>query len=306
MSDGEFTEQGLRFNCEGDELVGVASVPQIATSLGVVIVVGGPQYRAGSHRQFVLLARGLARSGFCVLRFDYRGLGDSSGKRRTFEEIDADIRAAVDALASLCPGVSSIALWGLCDAASAVLFYASSDPRVHGLALANPWARAPQSYARVQLRHYYLRRLVSVEFWRKFLNGRFSLRRSAGELRQNVLQAAKSSATTGGDYRTRMLEGMRCFEGKVLLFLSGQDLTAREFELFMDSVPEGRNWLAANRVRRVDLPQSDHTFSRATWQQRVEDATLEWLRAICAGSLQAHPSGPAVSTNPQLGPDDLR
>ena len=39
----------------------------------MVIVVGGPQYRAGSHRQFTLLARHIAAAGYPVLRFDARG-----------------------------------------------------------------------------------------------------------------------------------------------------------------------------------------------------------------------------------------
>jgi alpha/beta superfamily hydrolase len=48
----------------------------------VLVIVGGPQYRAGSHRQFTLLARSLAEQGFAVLRFDYRGMGDSTGAMR--------------------------------------------------------------------------------------------------------------------------------------------------------------------------------------------------------------------------------
>jgi hypothetical protein len=46
----------------------------------VVIIVVGPQYRAGLHRQFVSLARTLSTAGFLVLRYDYRGMGDSDGE----------------------------------------------------------------------------------------------------------------------------------------------------------------------------------------------------------------------------------
>jgi len=52
---------------------------------GVLIVVGGPQYRVGSHRQFLLLSRRLAAEGHPVMRFDYRGMGDASGAMRGFE-----------------------------------------------------------------------------------------------------------------------------------------------------------------------------------------------------------------------------
>jgi len=62
----------------------VVSVPgeadAAAADTGVLIVVGGPQYRVGSHRQFVMLARFLADHGVPCMRFDYRGMGDVSGE----------------------------------------------------------------------------------------------------------------------------------------------------------------------------------------------------------------------------------
>ncbi|MEO6566032.1 MAG: alpha/beta fold hydrolase, partial [Casimicrobiaceae bacterium] len=81
-----------------------------------MIVVGGPQYRVGSHRQFALLARALARVGIPALRFDYRGMGDSEGDRRSFDEIDADIAAAIDTLCREAH-LARVVLWGLCDGA---------------------------------------------------------------------------------------------------------------------------------------------------------------------------------------------
>ena len=55
-------ERVLLLECEGDRLLGIVSeaAPDKDAPIGVVIVVGGPQYRAGSHRQFVQLARELA------------------------------------------------------------------------------------------------------------------------------------------------------------------------------------------------------------------------------------------------------
>ena len=55
-------EQAFTFGAGPASLIGVLHHAQApGNSRGVVVVVGGPQYRVGSHRQFVLLARALAQ-----------------------------------------------------------------------------------------------------------------------------------------------------------------------------------------------------------------------------------------------------
>jgi hypothetical protein len=74
-----------------------------------------------------------------------------------------------------------------------------------------------------------------------------------------------------------MAEGLAGFKGRVLLILSGRDLTAREFE---DAAARSKLWqslLADSRISRCDLPPADHTFSRRQWRDQVERWTLEWL-----------------------------
>lgn len=194
-----FDEHALQFSCDDAALIGILSRPRQAATRGVLVVVGGPQYRAGSHRQFTLLARALAAQGIPVLRFDYRGMGDSEGAARDFEAVSADLRAAIDEFFRQVPTLRDVVVWGLCDGASAALFYAAGDPRVAGLALLNPWVRSTASYARTTLRHYYLARLRQGEFWRKLLGGRFDVRAAAASLRQ-LLQASRTGApaTAGG------------------------------------------------------------------------------------------------------------
>lgn len=103
-------EHALTFDCAGAALQGVLACPARPAATGVLIVVGGPQYRAGSHRQFVLLARRLATAGYAVLRFDVRGMGDSEGEAGGFEALSDDIAAAADALQAACPSVRRIVL----------------------------------------------------------------------------------------------------------------------------------------------------------------------------------------------------
>ena len=67
------------------------------------------------------------------MRFDFRGMGDSTGELRDFEEVNEDIGAAINAFQAHCPQLERIVLWGLCDAASASLLYWDST-RTPGLA----------------------------------------------------------------------------------------------------------------------------------------------------------------------------
>ena len=165
-----YFEKAVTFGCEGEDLVGIACLPDSsqgpATKTGVIIIVGGPQYRVGSHRQFVLLARALATAGIPVLRFDYRGMGDSAGDLHNFENVNNDIAKAIEALAVSAPNVGKVILWGLCDGASAALIYTHqmADSRVAGLALLNPWVRSDASLAKTQVKHYYTQQLRQKEF----------------------------------------------------------------------------------------------------------------------------------------------
>ena len=123
-------ETPVTFECEGSVLMGILSIPDTPPRRGVVFVVAdGPQYRAGVQRQFVTLARAMEQSGYAALRFDYRGMGDSEGVHRGFEHVNADIKAAIDALLAHCSSIEEVVLWGECDSSAAVLFYAYKDKR---------------------------------------------------------------------------------------------------------------------------------------------------------------------------------
>lgn len=274
----QFRESAVVFECNGDQLVGVVAAPRAPQSVGVIIIVGGPQYRAGSHRQFTLLARRMAEAGFTVLRFDYRGMGDSSGGARTFEHVESDIRAAIDTLIAACPTVRTVALWGLCDAASAAIMYAPTDARVAALVLANPWARGEETYARTQLKHYYLRRVLSTDFWRKVFSGRFDLPQAGGDLRENISRATAAAGTE--NYRVRMMRAMKEFKGRTLLVLATHDLTGQEFQHYVASRSEYRERWERSNVQRKEVAGADHTFSRAPWQRQLEELSAEWLESL--------------------------
>jgi exosortase A-associated hydrolase 1 len=285
MASQPCTESVFTLDCAGLALPAVLAQPgpgAVMHPLGVLVVVGGPQYRIGSHRQFVQLARRLAGAGYPVLRFDVRGMGDSPGEPRSFEDLHDDIAAGIDGLLQAVPTLRSVVLWGLCDGAAASLLYLHerADPRVAGLCLLNPWARSPQGQARTQLRHYYGARLLQAAFWRKLLRGGVGLR-AARDLAGNVRQASASAALPAAKlFQQRMADAWRAFPGRILLLLSGQDLTAQEFSEHARSDPAWSGLLSRATVQREWLDDADHTLSTPQPRERMEQLTLRWLAAM--------------------------
>ena len=270
-------EKALVFPCVDDQLVGVLALPDRPAKRAVLIVVGGPQYRAGSHRQFTLLARELAKAGIAALRFDYRGMGDSTGSIRSFEHVQEDIRIGVDTLTQQVAAAQEVVIWGLCDAASAALFYAHTDPRISGLVLLNPWVRTEQGLARAQVRHYYSTRLLQRSFWSKLLSGEVNVGRALSSFVARARDAlAPSQSVMTKPLPQRMEEGLRRFKGPVLFILSGADLTAQEFR-DAARTPGWQSLLQEPRVTRQELAEANHTFARQDWRHRVEEATVSWV-----------------------------
>jgi exosortase A-associated hydrolase 1 len=270
----------LAFDCDGDRLYGVASVPPAPAERGVLIVVGGPQYRAGSHRQFTLLARALADQGIAAMRFDVRGMGDSEGSARPFEDIGADLDAAVTAFMQNVPKLREVVLWGLCDGASAAALYAARDARITGLALLNPWVRTEAGAATATIKHYYRARLFDKTFWQKLASGKFDAGaavRSAVQLAKTALAPAPAAGTAA--LPDQVYLGLANFNGKLLVMLSGADLTAQEFQDASASTADWRALMAQPRVTRHLLDGADHTCSRRDWHDQIAAWTAAWLRA---------------------------
>lgn len=291
-------DQALSFACRGETLVGILSPSDRPATRGVLVIVGGPQYRAGSHRQFTLLARALAARGIPVLRFDYRGMGDSAGAARGFEQVEDDVAAAIDAFQAAVPGLREVVLWGLCDGAAAALFYGHRDARVRGLVLLNPWARTAAGLARSTLKHYYWQRLRDPALWRKLFSGRFAagpaVRSLLGVLGAARRQPAKpavaapaapaiprdgSAPPLSADLPARLLDAMQRFRGRVLFIFSGADLTAQEFLDMTKASPRWQQLLAGPAVQQHTLAGADHTFSTRAWRDQVSDWTAQWVQA---------------------------
>jgi exosortase A-associated hydrolase 1 len=281
-----YSEDAFVFECHGHKLVAIVTQPSQCTSnTGLLVVVGGPQYRVGSHRQFVELSRVLAENGVHCMRFDCRGMGDAEGDTRNFTEIHDDIAAAVDAFLERCPGLTNIVLWGLCDGATAAAFYAPTDERISGLILLNPWVHTEQVKAKTYLRHYYVPRIFSAAFWRKLLQGEFDPRPAA----RGALRIIKSAITRNENHdgsqegnssslSKQLHDSLTHLGAETLILLSGKDLVAQEFETLIDS---DDGWSRITKVVSIErFPRADHTFSNPEYARQAIEKTTNWVSRL--------------------------
>ncbi len=290
-------ETPIVFQCADKRLIGIVATPSQSSHTGILIVVGGPQYRSGSHRQFTLLARELARNGYPTCRFDYRGMGDSEGEMRSFENVNEDLKAAIDAFQNVSMGVEHIIIWGLCDGASAALYYSYTDRRVTGLVLLNPWVHSAAGEGRMRIKHYYLTRLFQKSFWLKLFSGEFNFISSVLEFinaSRHLLAYDKTKQTdiaenNFGDqksYIERMLLGIKSFSGKILIIRSENDLVSQEFGDLLQTDKEWQMACLPPKVEQSLVAGANHTFSSREWRHQAEKLTSDWINKISRQNLQ--------------------
>lgn len=125
-------EQAIEFSSAGLTLRGVLHAPAGAGPRPALILCHGfgGSCRGAGHPE---LARALARAGYVVLRFDFRGCGQSEGERGSVivaEEAE-DLRAAIDFLASQpMADAARIGVVGASLGGSVAIEVAAEDPRV--------------------------------------------------------------------------------------------------------------------------------------------------------------------------------
>ncbi len=290
----QFNEKPLIFKQGDNQCVGVLHRAENCLNQGLVIIVGGPQTRVGSHRQFVLLARALAKKGITVFRFDYRGMGDSDGIDGHFYQALPSVDIAVNLLKEQVPHLDNIALWGLCDAASLALTYLSVKPNsINKVVLLNPWVRQEHSKAKAVLKHYYINKLLSKNFWLSLLKGKLNFKSSTLDLASNLRAALKkkkmvtveqTSSTevswpylSDENYIAIMKNGLNKFTGELFIILSSEDLTAQEFVGLVNEDIQWQQLMKNNCNQQWEVKGANHTFSSQLHRQKVEQLTIEAL-----------------------------
>lgn len=286
MSDR--AEKFVTFDSGENRLCGILHGAHSECGAVMIMLVGGAQYRVGSHRMYVKLARRLSPGGPPVLRFDFSGMGDSDGQFEGFTELDGDIGAACDAALRLVDGARRIVLFGLCDGASAAAMYASRDSRVAGVVLLNPWVHTETGEAKAFVWHYYPKRLLQKDFWVKLIRGGVRVGASAADFftkMRKSFTAASQLRSDSVNFIASMRTGLANFRGESLIILSENDLTAAEFDELLKADKAWSALKARATVKR--LGNADHTLSSITALDEASEIIKGFLNSL---SVRGHES----------------
>lgn len=270
-----------------ERLVGILSEPEgPSAGTGVVLLHGWSGYRTGPHRMFVETARRLAAAGHPVLRFDFRGRGDSTGavEAADLDGMIEDARAARRLLIERA-GVRATCWLGLCSGGNVALGAASLDKDADGLILWStplfaPFKRRGQEIARrgIFLADY-ARKLFRAETYLKLVRGRIRF-----DLISRVLFGRRPRPEGGRNPKDSLrdiMADLRGYRGRALFIYGSRDDEAV-------GAPE----FYAQFCREEGIPAlfhtiegANHSYYSVAWQEEVLGLTLDWLSSWGARQL---------------------
>ncbi len=296
-------ERTLAFGPTGS-LHGVLTEPapdrRIPGAPGVLFWNVGLNHHVGPHRVFVDLARRLAHAGFCSLRFDTSGLGDSASSlddaRPDAERNLADVRDAMQALRKH-RSIGRFVLVGFCSSVDAAHAVGVADDDVVGIVYLEGYQfRTPRFYLQ------YPARLLNRHRWERLL--RLKYPRLFGEAVQVSDRSMENERVFLRDYptQTSLARDVRQLarRGVSLLWIySGGDTNYSYRQQFFDFTG------LSEREGKLDVefyPNADHTFFLVEHRERVMSRVLNWLRREFGAPPVA--AEPRLADGAEPGPSD--
>lgn len=128
----------LTFKCKGKQIAGVLHLPQRKNPPIAIMCHGWGSNKLGTWQGlFVKSAREICKSGFAVLRFDFRGSGDSEGEfgEQTIETVLEDLDCILNSLDKKYVNIDRIGLVGHSLGGKAAILEAAKDKRIKCLVL---------------------------------------------------------------------------------------------------------------------------------------------------------------------------
>ncbi|RYY24171.1 MAG: hydrolase 1, exosortase A system-associated [Sphingomonadales bacterium] len=256
----------IHFPCAGETLMG--SLDEASGTTGLLIVSGGNEIRMGAHRGMALLAARVATAGHPVLRFDRRGIGDSTGENGGFETTAEDIAAAAKAFRQA--GVTLILGYGNCDAATALAFFHASAG-IDALLLANPWTieatdDLPPAAA---IRSHYAERLKDPKEWLRLMRGGVNI----GKVLKGLRKSAQKQSQTPDTLAARLAAALASGPPTTILIAKGDNTAIA----FADAYKAPAFEAARARITIETLDSDSHSFASVSDKDWLFDRVIAAL-----------------------------
>lgn len=270
------SESAVQIEVDGEQLQGILHEPKTAAATAVICLHGWSGSRIGPHRIFVETARKLAAQGARVLRFDFRGRGDSTGDAATttIPGMVEDALRAIDWM-SQREGVERILLLGICSGGKVAVSAAARDPRVAGLVL---WSAEPlgalhgegaEARKAMDALKTYARKLGDLSTWKKIVTGRVQT-----DLVRKALVDHEAPSDEEIEAENGALAAFADYAGPVLFIYGGGDpataVAAANYATFCTE-----NGIAASFH---EIPEANHSFYSLTWKAEVLALSTRWIR----------------------------
>ena len=91
---------------------------------------------------------------------------------------------------------------------------------------------------------------------------------------------SRQQPTANLQFQEKMRIAWGNFRGSMLLILSGEDYTAKEFLEYAQTDSAWSSALQQPNVHRYDMKNADHTFADLKHSREVEVATIHWLTGL--------------------------
>jgi hypothetical protein len=269
-------ERAITFGAAGDK-VGILTLPAAMPAddrPALILWNVGVNHRVGPFRVYVDLARQAASHGFCCLRFDASGMGDSEIRREALSDTERENRDVIEALDVVTrrTGKTRFIVVGFCSSVDAAHRVSVLDERVVGVVHIEGYSYPTPGYKRrLPLR------LLSMPRWR-----RFSARHWQRIARPLLGQVPKAGgpAVFKRDYPT--WEQFRAdvatlTSRNVALYLAyvGNDTTFNHPEQFFEMF--GSPQLDRSRIDIAYYPIADHTFYDVQDRTVMLQGITEWM-----------------------------
>lgn len=269
-------------------LVGIMTEPHSASRDGcfpaIIILNAGLLHRIGPNRLHVKIARRMAIAGFCVLRFDFSGIGDSSARNDNLPFEKSSISETQEAMHYLSSmrGVGKFILVGICSGANVAFKTACRDHRVVGVIGINGSYFDSQELERLNQYikssiqgRYYRKHLFNYKSWWRVITGKSNL----SNIIRFLITKTKSLRSQNKDvsFETNpLIKWSSLIERGIDLFLiySEGSLALDTFRLTLENHLSGLK--SSGKLRVEVIKHSDHVFTLLWSQNILMDFIHQW------------------------------